>query len=462
MTYCPRHRQLLRTLSNLPKRGDLVLEDMSLTTLPHELLLEILDLVSDQKDVYAFTRSCRRLYYPLRKYLLQYNVRHSGGSALVWAAANDRRSLVQRLLRLRADVNTLGETKCRGTPLHAAAARGYVDMVRLLLNRVGDPEMDDHRGRKPLFLALDTKHEDIAICLFRTMSDPDSRLTSSGGFTSLHIACLRKLPKSARVFLEAGADVCARTERGNTPLHLALRPETLDNSDNINNTNDTTSNFTIELVVLLLDFGSDKVIDAYYLGLRHPDPRIRRIFGAEYSVPNPKLDCTRIGRPWSAGESPHSTCLPSSAPDPWSRPPWLLRLARTGESIMHLTKGLVNDEMFPTLDVPHSLQQKTPWTSEWDTSKATEIREAMLVAERNEETTLLSGLQVELFPKLIGRQSPHPLESAAQTSWTEMRTTKTRVTSREAYITSDSKTEEKLQGAKKSRKRRWMPLQVEL
>lgn len=43
-----------------------------------------------------------------------------------------------------------------------------------------------------------------------------------------------------------------------------------------------------------------------------------------------------------------------------------------------------------------------------------------------------SSLPVELFPKLVGRKSPHPLESAAQLSWRDLRSPKTQLEIEEA------------------------------
>ena len=105
--------------------------DMSLLILPNELLFHIAGCLKRQRQVYAMARSCRQLYYLLRKCLLQHNVRHSEGSALIWAAKEDRRNLVRRLLRLGAAVNTRGRPLKPGTPLHYAAEAGHLGMVEL-------------------------------------------------------------------------------------------------------------------------------------------------------------------------------------------------------------------------------------------------------------------------------------------------------------------------------------------
>jgi ankyrin repeat protein len=44
-----------------------------------------------------------------------------------------------------------------------------------------------------------------------------------GGWTPLHVAVVERQPEIARVLVDAGADIGARTEHGRTPLHVALR-----------------------------------------------------------------------------------------------------------------------------------------------------------------------------------------------------------------------------------------------
>ncbi len=44
-----------------------------------------------------------------------------------------------------------------------------------------------------------------------------------GGWTPLHVAVIERQPEIARLLVDAGADIGARTEHGRTPLHVALR-----------------------------------------------------------------------------------------------------------------------------------------------------------------------------------------------------------------------------------------------
>lgn len=315
---------------------------MSLLVLPNELLFEIAGLLRHQGHVYVLARSCRRLYYLLKKYLLQHNVRYSKGSALIWAAKNDRRNLARRLLRLGAEVDTRGKPLRNGTALHYAAAAGHLGMVELLVKNGGYAEVCGANGYKPLLLALLARHEEIAIFLFSKMGDPDSQIAGKVGYTSLHAACLRQLPKSARVFLESGANVNARTSKRDTPLHLALKREASDKS------NDTIRTCTLELVMLLLDFGSNRDTKAYSLGLKHADPRVRGIFQQHRS----SSSLIRIGRRWSVQDRSNAELLPrpvsATSSQSWNQQSADANGKEDVSAI--LAEILLDDKMFPVLD----------------------------------------------------------------------------------------------------------------
>src|SRR5205814_8524186 len=99
---------------------------------PNELLLCISENLESERDINAFTRTNRGLYYLLNAYLYRHNVQKFGGSALLWAAEHGREVTAQGLLDEGADIHVTtryGST----TPLLLAAEEGHEAVVRLLL-----------------------------------------------------------------------------------------------------------------------------------------------------------------------------------------------------------------------------------------------------------------------------------------------------------------------------------------
>jgi len=121
------------------------------------------------------------------------------------------------------------------TLLHAAAAKGHVEVVRVLLAAGADPEARDNYGATPLDEALRYRHGPVVEFLLRQ----GARLQGSSALLRrLQEAVLRGQPDVVRMLLEAGADPAMSTPQGSTLLHdAALKGHT-------------------EIVSLLLDRGA--------------------------------------------------------------------------------------------------------------------------------------------------------------------------------------------------------------
>ncbi|PVH91238.1 hypothetical protein DM02DRAFT_473495, partial [Periconia macrospinosa] len=68
---------------------------MPLLHLPNELLCRISENLELERDINAFAQANCRLYRLLNTYLYRYNIRHSGSSALLWAAQHGQEATAQ-------------------------------------------------------------------------------------------------------------------------------------------------------------------------------------------------------------------------------------------------------------------------------------------------------------------------------------------------------------------------------
>ncbi|KAK4530831.1 hypothetical protein CCYA_CCYA05G1688 [Cyanidiococcus yangmingshanensis] len=145
------------------------------------------------------------------------------------------------------------------TPLHIAAAEGYVDIAVQLLQHGADVNARDRWGSTPLSEAIRFRHEhcaeilrdeyggrifdrkshfelidavargDIAAVRSFIQEGVDVRQADYDRRTALHLAAAEGYTKVAHLLIEAGADVLATDRWGSTPLQEAIRfkhPET--------------------------------------------------------------------------------------------------------------------------------------------------------------------------------------------------------------------------------------------
>jgi len=189
----------------------------------------------------------------------------SGRTALHRAALEGHTLVVTELLDMRANVSPT-DKYTQFTPLHFAAYNGYLEVVTELLDRGGaDPDVSNHNRCRPLHLAAQNGHNAVVRKLLESGVDEDPAIEDSKT-TPLHLACLRShaqvvqslleygadttrkikgAPRDGysplhlavgnveitRMLLEAGAQVLAVDEDGNTPMHLAVKAGTKDVSN---------------------------------------------------------------------------------------------------------------------------------------------------------------------------------------------------------------------------------------
>lgn len=205
---------------------------MAFFSLPNEIIIEIVENLDEEQDIYSLIRVSRRFYNLFDDYLYCHNMKHRRCSALFWAAEHGREPIARKMLHLGADVNVkVQKARSNGTgaragltPLRLAAEKGYLGMVKLLLEVGADPEARVQESLTPLFFALIAKHEKVARTISRHISNLQNCLVdSTKRLTPLHVSCRLGLWSCARYFLNGGADVDAEDASTMTPLHHALQ-----------------------------------------------------------------------------------------------------------------------------------------------------------------------------------------------------------------------------------------------
>ncbi|MCE9561520.1 MAG: ankyrin repeat domain-containing protein [Planctomycetes bacterium] len=110
--------------------------------------------------------AAREGHEEIARVLLDAGANVNGGngksSPLVWAVWTKQPNLklVKLLIDRGADVNQHGGLESE-TPLHFAVKYGNVELVKLLLEAKADPMAKEFRGKTPLDLAKESKHQDI-------------------------------------------------------------------------------------------------------------------------------------------------------------------------------------------------------------------------------------------------------------------------------------------------------------
>ena len=137
-----------------------------------------------------------------------------GFSPLVVAAANGYVEMVKMLVDHGMSVNTR-DTR-GGSPLLEASRTGNTEMVRLLIKLGADVNAHDRFGYAPLMWGV--QNTDIAAMLIDAGADINAR--SDTNKTPLHSAVSALNLQAVKLLVEKGADVNARDDRGVTPLKI--------------------------------------------------------------------------------------------------------------------------------------------------------------------------------------------------------------------------------------------------
>uniref|UniRef100_A0A1A8HV84 Ankyrin repeat domain 6b n=1 Tax=Nothobranchius kuhntae TaxID=321403 RepID=A0A1A8HV84_NOTKU len=112
-------------------------------------------------------------------------------------------------------------TKYGRTPLHLAAYKGHLEVIRVLLKAGCNLDVQDDGEQTALHRAAMVGHTDVITALIQEGCALDRQ--DKDGNTALHEVSWHGFSQSVKLLVKAGASVHARNKAGNTALHLACQ-----------------------------------------------------------------------------------------------------------------------------------------------------------------------------------------------------------------------------------------------
>lgn len=191
---------------------------MSLSSLPREVLLEIIDYLDDAPtNALAYTNS--QIYYFINQFLYRQDVVKPQSKSLTWAAENGMEGTIQQAINAGQHFTPIPENF--NIALQDAADRGHVRLVELLL-QVDGINLNFRGGSlktTPLGLAARNGHSAIVELLLAADDvDPDAR--NKDYLTPLHWACsMKHVPIVRQLLVRDDVNINAI---GYSPLHTAF------------------------------------------------------------------------------------------------------------------------------------------------------------------------------------------------------------------------------------------------
>lgn len=112
-------------------------------------------------------------------------------------------------------------TKYGRSPLHLAAYKGHIEVLRILLKAGCDLDIQDDGEQTALHRAAVVGNCDVISALIQESCALDRQ--DKDGNTALHEVSWHGFSQSVKLLVKAGANVHAKNKAGNTALHLACQ-----------------------------------------------------------------------------------------------------------------------------------------------------------------------------------------------------------------------------------------------
>ena len=145
----------------------------------------------------------------------------NGTTPICTAAAEGNVAVLEILLRGHCILNTpqVNDHIWQRQPIHIAASKGHLAFLKLLLENVGDVNVEDNNGRTALHWAAIFGNSDIAELLLENGANVNG--AQRDGFTPLYAATCFGHIDVCCTLLKHGADAMRSNEKGWNILHTA-------------------------------------------------------------------------------------------------------------------------------------------------------------------------------------------------------------------------------------------------
>ncbi len=184
-----------------------------------------------------------------------------GHTALIYASEEGYKEIAKLLIDGGANVNATNKSKV--TALMWASQKGYKEIVQLLIEAGANVNAKDEDEETALVFAFRGNHEEIVELLIQ--EGADVYVKDCRGFTTLMWASKRKHKKIVEILIKAGVEINAKDKYGQTALIFAFPTrlgETLlqafiDIINNVDLVSNSSEGNEKEILEMLIEAGAD-------------------------------------------------------------------------------------------------------------------------------------------------------------------------------------------------------------